>query len=78
MAVGRDQVLDQLEVMTETDEMRSAVGMVQKTVVKTFPITYPVPGQIKSDARDNDQISFICLVIDTGRARFQDAECTLL
>ena len=78
MGVGRNQVPDQLKVMTEADQMGSAARMMQETVVEPFAVTNPVPRQIKGDARNNDQISFIGMVIGSGRARLQNAECTFL
>jgi len=78
MVIDRNQVPDQLEVMAEADQIRSAVCMMQKTVVEALPVADPVPGQVKSDTRHNDQISFIGLVIDSGRARLQNAEGTFL
>ena len=78
MGVGRNQVPDQLKVMTEADQMGPAAGMMQETVIEPFAVTNPVPRQIKGNARNNDKISFIGLVIGSGRARLQDAECTFL
>ena len=78
MTVRCDDPVSQLKIVTESDQMRPSAGMLQKTVIKPFSIADPVPTLVKSDSRNNDQISFVSLMIKPGRAWFQNAECPFL
>ena len=51
---------------------------VEQPVIESFSVTDPVPCQVKSDPRDNDQIGFVSLMINPGRTRLQNPERPLL
>jgi len=69
-----NSAISHLKIMAHPDEMRPATWVLQKTVIETFAIADPVTRQVKSNPRDDDQIGFISLMINTCRAWFKDTE----
>ena len=66
MAIRRNCAINQLKIVTQADEMCAAIGVMQKTVIETFAVTDPMTGQIKTDPRDNNQVSFVSSMIGSG------------
>lgn len=78
MQFARYWRVEQLKVVAETDQVGLKSGMLQKAIVKTLAVTDSVAGMIEAHTRYNDQVGFIGLVVGSDRARFQDAESSLL
>ncbi len=74
MYISRNRPVRQLKIMAQTYQMRPAAGVLQKSVIKSFSVADPVATQVKDDPRDNDQISFIRLMVNPRRTWFQNAE----
>ena len=54
-------------------ERYPAKARVMLDIVKPDPVT----GQIKGNSGDNNQVGLVCLVVEAGRAGFQNAEAPL-
>ena len=74
MNVCRNRPVRQLEIMAQPDQMSGAAGVMQKAVIESLSVADPVPGQVKSDPRDNDQVGFVSLMINPGLTRFKDTK----
>ncbi len=78
MLFARYWCVQQLKVVAKTDQMSLQAGMLQKPVVKTFAVSDSVTCMIKGHTWNNNQVSFISLVVRSDCARLKDAECSLL
>ena len=64
--------------MAEPDQVCRAAGVVQEAVIEPLSITDPVSGQIKADSGNDNQTSFVSLMINTCRAWLQNSKRPLL
>lgn len=74
MSIEGNFSLRQLKIVTESDQMGRAVGVVQKSIIESFAIPDPVACEIESDSRNNDQICFVRLMICSGRTGLRNTE----
>ena len=74
MRIKRNPPFRHLKIMTQSDQMRRAVRVVQKTIIESFSITDPVAGEIEGNARDDNQVRFIRLVINACRTGFKNTK----